>query len=934
MTDHATLLAKQMQELRQSSSEAPILPPTSSGTLVPGASPTGSAANSSDDNAQGKFAPQAFITSPASFTYGVSSSAHSSLESTQPSTKTLNVSATGMLDTQTVASTQTTVLSSAIHATSVPSNSSFNQSTIPAPIRPLNCPPFPLSASHGIAAASVAPSASPLGPFTVVDSSASRPSTPGAPLLSNPMVHQHAYPPFHSVPSVGASPQAVWLQPPQMGAFARPPFLPYAPPAYPVPFPLAAPGMPLPSVPVPDSQPPGVTPVGNLGFIPISSSAASVNQMATGSATQKEVQIPGSDGNKGSSDVSNVERVASSDKEEAWSAHRAETGAVYYYNAVTGESTYQKPIGFKGELDKVIAQPTPVSWEKLAGTDWSLVTTNDGKNYYYNTKTKTSSWHVPTQLAELRKKKSEIHEDNPVPVQNTNELNEKGSGMSGLSAPALTNGGRDSTTLRMPAMPGSSALDLVKKKLQESGAPMTSVIPASGPGNLDANGSKTVEAAVKGFQGESTKDKPKETDGNGNMSDSSSDSEDSDSGPTMEERVIQFKEMLKERGVAPFSKWEKELPKIVFDPRFKAIPSYAERRSLFEHYVRTRAEEERKEKRATQKAAIEGFKQLLEEAKKDINENTNYQTFKKKWGRDVRFEVPDRKEREHLLNERIVQLKRAAEEKVRAVRAAAASGFKSLLREKGDITASSRWSRVKEGLRDDPRYKAVKHEEREALFNEYISELKSVGDEAERAGKAEQDKLKEREKELRKRKEREEQEMERVRVKIRRKEAVESFQALLVETIRDPQVSWTESKPKLEKDPQRRATNPELEESDLEKLFREHIKMLHERCINKFRALLDEAITMEASAEKTEDGKTVLTSWSTAKQLLKSDHRYKKLSGKERESLWRRHAEEVQRKEKDGKNSDLKSKTSVDPWRPSRSVHERRNSRYPDYTED
>jgi hypothetical protein len=29
--------------------------------------------------------------------------------------------------------------------------------------------------------------------------------------------------------------------------------------------------------------------------------------------------------------------------------------------------------------------------------------------------------------------------------------------------------------------------------------------------------------------------------------------------------------MLKERGVAPFSKWEKELPKIVFDPRFKVF---------------------------------------------------------------------------------------------------------------------------------------------------------------------------------------------------------------------------------------------------------------------------------------------------------------------------------------------------------------------------
>ncbi|KAJ0095014.1 hypothetical protein Patl1_15811 [Pistacia atlantica] len=54
-----------------------------------------------------------------------------------------------------------------------------------------------------------------------------------------------------------------------------------------------------------------------------------------------------------------------------------------------------------------------------------------------------------------------------------------------------------------------------------------------------------------------------------NMSDSSSDSKDEDSGPSKEECITKFKEMLKERGVAPFSKREKELPKIVFVPRFK-----------------------------------------------------------------------------------------------------------------------------------------------------------------------------------------------------------------------------------------------------------------------------------------------------------------------------------------------------------------------------
>lgn len=81
---------------------------------------------------------------------------------------------------------------------------------------------------------------------------------------------------------------------------------------------------------------------------------------------------------------------------------------------------------------------------------------------------------------------------------------------------------------------------------------------------------------------------------------------------------------------------------------------------------------------------------------------------------------------------------------------------------------------------------------------------------------------------MRKRKEREEQEMERVKIKVRRKEAISSYQALLVETIKDPQASWTVSKPKLEKDPQGRATNPDLDPSDTEKLFREHVKMLFE----------------------------------------------------------------------------------------------------------
>lgn len=35
---------------------------------------------------------------------------------------------------------------------------------------------------------------------------------------------------------------------------------------------------------------------------------------------------------------------------DAWTAHKTEAGAVYYYNALTGQSTYDKPLGFMGEV--------------------------------------------------------------------------------------------------------------------------------------------------------------------------------------------------------------------------------------------------------------------------------------------------------------------------------------------------------------------------------------------------------------------------------------------------------------------------------------------------------------------------------------------------------------------------------------------------------
>lgn len=94
-----------------------------------------------------------------------------------------------------------------------------------------------------------------------------------------------------------------------------------------------------------------------------------------------------------------------------------------------------------------------------------------------------------------------------------------------------------------------------------------------------------------------------------------------------------------------------------------------------------------------------------------------------------------------------------------------------------------------------------------------------------------------------------------------------------------------------------------------------------------------EVINGEAAVQKTEDGKTALDSWSTAKRLLKADPRYNKMPRKEREVLWRRYAEDMLKKhkasldQKDDKHTDSKSKSFNDSGRHlsgSRRTHDRR----------
>ncbi|XP_047559261.1 transcription elongation regulator 1-like protein [Lutra lutra] len=128
----------------------------------------------------------------------------------------------------------------------------------------------------------------------------------------------------------------------------------------------------------------------------------------------------------------------------------------------------------------------------------------------------------------------------------------------------------------------------------------------------------------------------------------------------LEERVTHFRDMLLERGVSAFSTWEKELHKIVFDPRYLLLNS-EERKQIFEQFVKTRIKEEYKEKKSKLLLAKEEFKKLLEESK--VSPRTTFKEFAEKYGRDQRFRlVQKKKDQEHFFNQFILILKKRDKE--------------------------------------------------------------------------------------------------------------------------------------------------------------------------------------------------------------------------------------------------------------------------------
>ncbi|NXD26801.1 TCRG1 regulator, partial [Spelaeornis formosus] len=546
-----------------------------------------------------------------------------------------------------------------------------------------------------------------------------------------------------------------------------------------------------------------------------------------------------------------------------WTEYKTADGKTYYYNNRTLESTWEKPQELKEkekmeekvkepikepseeplpmeteeeeskeepikelikeepkeeemtEEEKAAQKAKPVATTPIPGTPWCVVWTGDERVFFYNPTTRLSMWDRPDDLIG-RADVDKIIQEPP-----HKKGMEEGKKLIREEHDAAEEANED------------EPIKIKKRKKDDIK-------------DIDSEKEAAMEAEIKAARERAI--------------------------VPLEARMKQFKDMLLERGVSAFSTWEKELHKIVFDPRYLLL-NPKERKQVFDQYVKTRAEEERKEKKNKIMQAKEDFKKMMEEAK--INPRTTFSEFAAKHAKDSRFKAIEKmKDREALFNEFITAARKKEKEDSKTRGEKIKMDFFELLANH-HLDSQSRWSKVKDKVETDPRYKAVdSSSQREDLFKQYIEKIAKNLDsekekELERQARIEAS-LREREREVQKARSEQTKEIDREREQHKREEAIQNFKALLSDMVRSSDVSWSDTRRTLRKD-HRWESGSLLEREEKEKLFNEHIEALTKKKREHFRQLLDETSAI-----------TLTSTWKEVKKIIKEDPRCIKFSSSDR----------------------------------------------------
>lgn len=273
-----------------------------------------------------------------------------------------------------------------------------------------------------------------------------------------------------------------------------------------------------------------------------------------------------------------------------------------------------------------------------------------------------------------------------------------------------------------------------------------------------------------------------------------------------EERVKTFREMLDEKNIDPTSTFQGQLAKIVFDPRYLLLTS-AERRKTFERYCSEKMEQEQKKRREKIKIVTADFKALLAES--NLTSRSTFEQFHEQNLKDPRYQALEKtKDREMLFEDHLAHLRR---------------------KERDAEKAQQQQQRVQQPSQIPSQHLDRRRSHSRSRSRSHRSTSRVPCDEAERI-----------------------------------------YQALLIELISEPNLSWHDAKRIMRKSTQWNHVY-ELPREWMESVFERHLDKIYHRRKEKFHQLLDETKEIDLASD-----------WRDIKRIIREDPRYIKFSSSER----------------------------------------------------
>ncbi|KIJ53807.1 hypothetical protein M422DRAFT_25572 [Sphaerobolus stellatus SS14] len=460
-----------------------------------------------------------------------------------------------------------------------------------------------------------------------------------------------------------------------------------------------------------------------------------------------------------------------------WTEHQAPTGHTYYYHAVTGQSSYTRPLpnmpfppgvtapiaGQTGmAFNAIIPGAAPPKEKKkkekplvktpIPGTPWLRVKTTEGNVFYTHKEKKESVWEVPEEIKdeveklELEEKEKEERDKEELERKQREELEN--------AQVERRRAEREEVERVKNEIKAATGGKRKAEEAAEDGDEASQKKPRVEDGHeeeeddedadADADGDEEME---DGVGSERSKSQPARTI---SKSEEKRNKKQAEALAVQEEAAKKafniparvdlsideakalFKTLLKEKDVNPLHPWDTSLPLFINDPRYVLLPSVSARREAFDEYCRDAARAQRAAKAAAQKeeaekAAGTGVDKDKETYLKLLKEEvtstrTTWTDFRRKWKKDRRYYGwAGEREREKAFREWLKELadikKKAAEKAERE--------FFLLLKEHKEIKPGDVWKEVKRKIDPkDRRYDAVGSSSlREELFNTYLKTL-------------------------------------------------------------------------------------------------------------------------------------------------------------------------------------------------------------------